>query len=333
VTRTTRHRYSFDCSAVASLLCFPSMKTKTALLLIGVLIVPLSIATTLRAQGAVNSGYHVYPPPPPPTPENPPTLSSNPQAALDNQAIAKLVKAGLGEDVIIVMINSQPGKYAVAADDVLSLKEQRVPDKVILAMLAKGSPAPSPAPSLLSAQPAHIDAPTVSAGPATQARDRGALEIGVYFRQHDGVLAELKPEVVNWQTGGVLKHLGTIGFVKGDVNGRINRAHSPNELTMPAELVVYVPDGVAITEYQLINLHEHSEAREFRTVTGGVFHVSGGSTRDEIDFEGRKTAPRTYSIALDKVKAGEYGLLPPGLESASESSSTLGKMYTFRIGQ
>jgi hypothetical protein len=52
-----------------------------------------------------------------------------------------------------------------------------------------------------------------------------------------------------------------------------------------------------------------------------------------MDFEGTKTAPRTYSINLGVVSAGEYGLVPPGIESSTRASSSLGKMYTFRIGE
>ena len=84
-------------------------------------------------------------------------------------------------------------------------------------------------------------------------------------------------------------------------------------------------------ELWLIRLHEHADGREFRTVTGGIFHVSGGSTRDEVDFEGATTAPRTYSISLGALSAGEYGLAPPGIESSTRASSSLGKMYTFRV--
>ena len=35
-------------------------------------------------------------------------------------------------------------------------------------------------------------------------------EVGVYF-QSEGKWADLPPEVVNWKTGGVLKHVGTLG--------------------------------------------------------------------------------------------------------------------------
>ena len=90
------------------------------------------------------------------------------------------------------------------------------------------------------------------------------------------------------------------------------------------------PEGVAITEYQLIRLHDEKNAREFRTVTGGVFHQSGGASRDVLPFEQKKVANRTYTITLTNLKSGEYGFLPPGAFT-SASSASIGKMYTFRI--
>lgn len=138
------------------------------------------------------------------------------------------------------------------------------------------------------------------------------------------------PEVVNWKTGGVLKTIGTAGIVKGDVNGHINGAHSRNSLASPVEVFIYTPEGAAITEYQLLRLREHNESREFRTVTGGVMHVSGGATRDLIPFEGKKVANRMYKVLLPNLGAGDYGFLPPGA-FGSASSASIGKMYTFRV--
>ena len=110
--------------------------------------------------------------------------------------------------------------------------------------------------------------------------------------------ADLHPEVVNFKTGGVLKSIGTAGIVKGDVNGHVNGEHSTTQLKTPVTLLVYVHEGVDITEYQLLRLWESKDAREFRTVTGGVMHVSGGATRDLMTFEGKKVAPRTYQVLL-----------------------------------
>jgi hypothetical protein len=97
------------------------------------------------------------------------------------------------------------------------------------------------------------------------------------------------------------------------------------------DLLVYTPDGVAITEYQLLRLRDCKECREFRTVTGGVMHVSGGATRDLVPFENKKLAPRTYEIILPNLGAGEYGLLPPASGDATASTGRVGKIYSFSI--
>jgi hypothetical protein len=145
-----------------------------------------------------------------------------------------------------------------------------------------------------------------------------------------GTWEELLPEVVNWKTGGVLKRMATVGIVKGDVNGRIPGPHSKTSVACPLEVLIYAPEGVAITEYQLLHLRENGDAREFRTVTGGVFHQSGGAIRDVLPFEGKKIASRTYKVTLSQLSPGEYGFLPPGAVTSS-SSASIGKMYTFRL--
>ncbi len=154
-------------------------------------------------------------------------------------------------------------------------------------------------------------------------------EIGVYVKRGNEWV-EIQPEVVNWKTGGVFKSIASMGVVKGDVNGHLDRKQSPNRVGSPLEFVIIAPEGVAVTEYQLLKLHENSNNREFRTVTGGVFHVKGGATRDLVSFEGKKVASRTFSITLSGLQGGEYGFLPPsGFTSASGGS--IGKMYTFTM--
>ncbi len=240
------------------------------------------------------------------------------QASLTNSDMVKLVKAGLSEDIIIGMVNSQPGKYSLGADDVISLKKAGVSEKIIAAMM-KRSKAGGDRLSVVESQ----SAPTTAGLPT---------EIGVYAKKK-GEWIEVQPEVVNWKTGGVLKHIGSAGIVQGDVNGRINGPHSRNYLNSPAEFVIVTAEGIAITEYQLLRLREEKEAREFRSVTGGVLHASGGATRDLLPFEGKKLASRTFAIIQPNLTPGEYGFLPPGAFTAAHSSSSLGKMYTFRMGE
>ncbi len=60
----------------------------------------------------------------------------NPQS-LSNSSIVKLAQAGLGEDTIISLVNSEPGNYSLEVDDVAALKKAGVSDRVIAAMVNK----------------------------------------------------------------------------------------------------------------------------------------------------------------------------------------------------
>jgi hypothetical protein len=236
------------------------------------------------------------------------------QSVLDNAAVVKMVKAGLGDDTIVSMINTQPGNYTVTPDAMIQLKQAGVSEKVIDAMIAKASGVPPPA-----AAPA--------AAPAALPVD----EVGVYFKGKDGKWVEMLPEIVNFKTGGFLKTLGSDGIVKGDVNGHIAGKSAKIAMETPLDFLIYMQEGVEITEYQLLRLHVTNDGREFRSVTGGVVHSSGGAQRDEVDFQGTKIAPHMYEILLGPdVKGGEFGFLPPGATSSSNMASG-GKMYTFSV--
>lgn len=238
------------------------------------------------------------------------------QEVLNNDAIVRMVKAGLGEGVVVSMVQSQPGRYSLTTDDLVSLKKQNVPDKVIAAMVTKNA-----APAAPTSTPA--------ASAATDGDLPQGMDIGVYYKKA-GHWEEMLPEVVNWKTGGVMKSVASAGVVKGDINGHIPGGSSRNSLGSPVEVVIYAPEGVAITEYQLLHLRTKSDSREFRTVTGGVMHVSGGATRDVIPFEGKKVESRVYKVLLPSLGAGEYGFLPPGA-AVSKNSASIGKIYTFHL--
>src|SRR5579862_969586 len=63
------------------------------------------------------------------------------QEPLTNETIIKLVKAGIGEEVVMGMVNQQAGKYALSADDVIALKRAGESDKVVAAMIFRGGAA------------------------------------------------------------------------------------------------------------------------------------------------------------------------------------------------
>lgn len=237
------------------------------------------------------------------------------QQVMNNDSVIKLVKAGLSDDLIVSTINASPGTYDTSANGLIALKQAGASDKVVSAIVMKSSaPAPAPiAPAPVSALPAGID------------------DVGVYYKDKTGAWTALMPEIVNFKSGGVLKSMMTDGIVKGDLNGHINGKSAKISATFPIVIAVYVPEGTAITEYQLLRLRQNSNSREFRSVTGGVMHVSGGATRDTVDFQPQKIAPRVYQITLDSALGkGEYGLLPPGAVGSSNMGSS-GKIYSISI--
>ena len=76
------------------------------------------------------------------------------QELLTNESIVKMVKAGLSEDVILNVVNIQPGKYSLTTDDLIALKKANVSPRVITAMMNKAQAAGAPA-----ALPANPDPP------------------------------------------------------------------------------------------------------------------------------------------------------------------------------
>lgn len=240
---------------------------------------------------------------------------------MNNDAVVKMVKAGLSDDLIVTTINSEPGTYDTSVNGLIALKSAGVSDKVVAAMVSKAA-APAPRTPLVASP---------QTAPPESVRPVGIDDVGVYFQDKNGAWQMLEPEIVNFKTGGFLKSMATDGMVKGDINGHIPGKHAKNVLPFPITLAVYVPEGVDIAEYQLLRLRENSNNREFRSVTGGVVHASGGASRDHVDYQPTKIAPRTYKIVLDQsLGKGEYGLLPPGSYTSSNMASG-GKIYSISI--
>lgn len=237
------------------------------------------------------------------------------QLLMNNDSVVKMVKAGMSDGIVISTISSQPAHFTLGVNDLIALKQAGVSDKVMAAMIAKNTPA-SPSSSAMGAMTAN----------------EGNLpaEIGLYYKVK-GIYTQIDPEIVNTKTGGFLKSLATDGIVKGDVNGHLDGATSPTSVAIPVQFLLVVPDGDAVTEYQLLRLHAKSKYREFRSVTGGVFHASSGASRDLIKFDSAKVAPRTYTVSLPSgLPVGEYGFLPPGAFSSRNLASS-GKMYSFHL--
>jgi hypothetical protein len=229
--------------------------------------------------------------------------------AMNNESVMKMAKAGLGDELIIETINTQPGQYATDADALVALKTAGVSDRVITAMINKGRR------QLTNVPEKPVELSDVN-------------EIGVYYKDHTGKWTAIEPEIVHIKSGGFIKSTVTHGIIKEDRNGHLNGRESKLALQCPIELLIYVPEGVSANEYDFLRFRINSSNREFRVLTGGVFHSTGGADRDEVKFNPVKTAPHTYQFTVDKdTGGGEYGILPPGTGNVTNG----GKIYTFAI--
>jgi hypothetical protein len=233
------------------------------------------------------------------------------QAAITNDSVIRMAKAGLSDDLIVQTISAQPGQYTTDADSLITLKQAGVSDRVIQAMVNKG----------------RI---RITGTPESQVTLSDVNEIGVYYKDRTGKWQPIEPEIVHIKSGGFIKSTVTDGIIKTDKNGHINGRESKLLLPRPIGFLVYTPDGVDISEYDLLRFRLNSNSREFRVLTGGVIHSTGGADRDEVPFKPVKTAPRTYQFTLGTDTPGaEYGILPPGTGNVTNG----GKIYTFAISE
>lgn len=235
---------------------------------------------------------------------------------LTNQDVIEMVSLGLSDDVVIDKIRATAATdFDTSVAGLKALKLGKVSDAVIRVMINPNGDVTlsSPAPT----------SPVFS--------NNGMPEEAGVYSVFNGKSTFLEPEVVNWQTGGVAKSHATLFIVKGDINGKVLKPESPTQVKTPVQFLIKTVEGTSATEYQLLRLHQKGDRREFRSVTGGVLHQSGGAQRDEGSFQPEKIGDRLWRVRIDSLQAGEYGFLAPGVSSVSISAS--GKMYTFGVNQ
>jgi hypothetical protein len=250
---------------------------------------------------------------------------------LTNDDVVQMVKGGFDESTTIAAIDAAATNFDTSVQALMALKAAGVSEKVISAMLAATKK------KMEVAKPA-----AAVATPAPAANPDVPEDMGVYTKLK-GSLAEVYAEVVSWKSGGVGKSMLTGGFTKGHVNATVSGPKSKLQLGTPIEFVIKCAEGVTPSEYTLLKLDEKGDRREFRAVTGGVYHSSGGLEKDAVKFDFQKIAPRTYKIALAGLKKGEYGFLPPGSgsvggmgggasgQTVQGGSMQAGKLYTFGV--
>ncbi len=246
----------------------------------------------------------------PQTPGTQPAHDAPAQAAImDNDTVLRMHKAGLADELILQTITTQPGRYDTSPDALITLKAAGLDDALLAAMANRQRR------QLTPAQPQAVELSPVN-------------EIGVYYKDRNGTWQPMESEVVHIKSGGFIKSTLTDGIIKKDQNGTVDGPQARLVLPPNTEFLIYTPDGVTASEYDIVQFRLHSNRREFRTNTGGIIHGEQSAKRDEIPFTPKRIASRTWTLSLPAdVGSGEYGILP----AAPANVINAGKIFTFAI--
>lgn len=233
------------------------------------------------------------------------------QTPIDNEGVIKLVKSGMTEDMIVSVIQQQPGNFVLGADDFVALKAAGVSEKIIAAMLAKQKGEPGGG---------------VTAGtPSTPSQRSVISNPGLYYKK-GAEYFELLTEDVEWKTGGAVKSIVSAGILKKDLKGAVAGPSSRNFLTHPTEIVFYPPPGITVNSFILLPLKSKGGIREFNV---GRVNQKSGVAKGAIPFGVEKVGENVFRMVLQAPLApGEYGILTATPSDANGAGS---KMHTFRI--
>ena len=247
----------------------------------------------------------------PQTPGTAPAHASVEPALMTNDTVLRMHRAGLADDLILQTIAAQPGSYSTSPDTLIDLKQAGIANTILAAMSTKARH------QITNVEAANIAPATVN-------------EIGVYYKDGNGRWQPMESEVIHTRSSGWIKNTLSDGIIKTDMNGTVSGHESRLLLPRPIEFLLFTPDGVDAHEYGLLRFRLTSKDREFRTLTGGIFHSTGGAKHDEVPFTSKKIAARTWTFTLGQDTPGaEYGILPPGTGNITNG----GKIYTFAISE
>jgi hypothetical protein len=250
---------------------------------------------------------------------------------LNNDAVIKLVKAGLSDDLIVTTINASAGNYDTSADGVIALKAAGGSDKVVSALVVKASappPAPQTAPAIAAA-PAPPPAP-VATDPDDPASPHDA---GIYYFDSKASAGSkmklLEPSVFGQnKTGGLFTSAMTYGIAKASTKEVLRNAHSNARVSDPNTVFYFYFEEKSAglsnsqqpfsgtstpNEYTLLRFDVKKDSRETTTGKFNAYGASGGTDQKAaVAFTYSRIKAGVYKVTLSApLTKGEYGFMSP----------------------
>ncbi|HXN45415.1 MAG TPA: hypothetical protein VN893_02170 [Bryobacteraceae bacterium] len=292
------------------------------------------------------------------------------QQPLDNQAVIKLHVAGLTDDTILHLINTEPGRYSTGVNDVIALKQAGISEKIIKALASKANPAPAPtprpvvgpgsipatpaasattpqaaapvAPVAAAPQPAPV-APVVAApqaatpqqptptGAAPQGAGSGsAVALSAVYYAKDHQWVSLAGETVNWKSGA--------GKFRAIASAGMAKRDIDGILNgLGSATALKAPPHFLLYATQNVAItqyyfvHVRPHDGTREFLAPRQEDFEFKAMRDTIPFESKEVESHWYLITLPAMEPGEYGIVPPEVAAANHTPDEPAKMYSFRI--
>jgi hypothetical protein len=243
-------------------------------------------------------------------------LFAGAQEVLTNDAVVKMVKAGLSEDVVLSVVRSSPAKYDLTSDQLIALKSVGVPDRVVSAMVERAAGGALGVAKASGATPA---AGTVAAGDPNNPMSQHDSGIYLYAKDRSGEYKLTVLEQAAYQgskTGGMLGMALTYGIKKAKMKAVIPGQHASVK-TPDAEPVFYFyfEDKAAGLGKGGFGAGSVSNPNQFALVKLDVTKSSRETIIGEFGALGGNTGTNEKSMVTfksDRIRTGFYKVAPNG---------------------
>ena len=234
---------------------------------------------------------------------------------LTNDSVITLFKAGLSTGIIVNKIRSSKTNFNTSTDELIRLKQARIPDEIVAAMFD--------ASTRTSAVTSSMGAGDVSkADPNDPA---SAHEAGIYlYEEKDGQrkMIQLEPSVSKQtKSGGFLASAVTYGIAKIKFKAALNGQNAALQINHPRPVFYFYFEvknsGLSTSsyyatnpnEFSLVKLNTKSNTREVTVSQANAFgSQSGTMDKAAVAFNHEKIAPGVYKVTPQADLAeGEYG--------------------------
>jgi hypothetical protein len=249
---------------------------------------------------------------------------------MTNQTILSLLKAGLGDELVIAKINSEPCDYDVSTNSMLSLKNSGASERVIAAMVTRCASA--------------NDARGVAgddASPDPMVRHSP----GIYLLESWQKPAVLEPVSASKSSGMKTSGNGSIVFpliAKMILPGAASRL--PVQSASPTFFFYFNPNDAAVSDFgqehsaaaqspDAFTLVHFKQKRDTRELEMGRASAYGGSLvsfrkgltlKASIAFTSEKRGSGIYEVSAGPLEAGEYAFVFTGGDDNS-------RVYDFTV--